>query len=126
MINNNLHLKNLNSIIFVFRIVRYEDLADEPTSQSKDLLEFFGFQMHPSIESFLESHTKKGQEQVSPWSTFRDSKSAPYHWKKDLSFEEIIKIQGVCAEALKLWGYRTYSTKEDLHDIHPVGELNLR
>ena len=88
-------------------------------------MEFFGFQMHPNIESFLESHTTKDEEKREPWSTIRDSKSAPYHWKKELSFEEVVKIQSECEDALKLWGYRTFSTKEELRDIHPVGELVL-
>ena len=81
--------------------------------------------MHPNIESFLESHTKKDQKERHPWSTFRDSKSAPYHWKKDLSFDEVVKIQSVCADALRLWGYHTFSTKQELREIHPVGELTL-
>ena len=109
----------------ICRVARYEDIAKDPRSQSEELLEYFGFQMHPNIEIFLESHTKKDQKKRQEWSTVRDSKSAPYHWKKDLSFEEVVKIQSECSDALRLWGYRTYSTREELRDIHPVGELNL-
>ena len=107
------------------RVARYEEIADDPSSQSKELLEFFGFQMHHNIESYLESHTKKDQKKRQPWSTIRDSKSAPYHWKKDLSFEEVVKIQSDCVDALRLWGYQTVSKKEDLHNIKTVGELTI-
>ena len=108
-----------------FRVARYEDIAYDPGSQSEELLDFFGFQMHPNIEAFLQSHTKDNTKEMHPWSTVRDSKTAPYHWKKDLTFEEVTKIQNECVDALKLWGYRTYSTEEELNDVHPVGELNF-
>ena len=112
------HLGNLS--VSHYRVARYEDIADDPSSQSKELLEFFGFQMHPNIESFIESHTKNDtldtNNKTMPWSTFRDSKSAPYHWKEDLSFEEVAKIQSECVDALRLWGYQTVSSEQDLHD----------
>ena len=57
------------------RVARYEDIAKDPRSQSEELLEYFGFQMHPNIETFLESHTKKDQKKRQEWSTVRDSKS---------------------------------------------------
>ena len=107
----------------LFRVIRYEDFAKDPTSQSQQVLQFLGFQMHPEVSKFLETHTTQNIGGVS--STFRDSKSAPYHWKKDLSFEEVVEIQSECSDALRLWGYRTYSTREELRDVHPVGVLNL-
>ena len=116
---------NLSKYVFYFRVARYEDIANEPTTQSNQLLEFFGFQMHPNIKSFLESHTKKNRAHDQPWSTFRDTKSAPYHWKEDLAFEEISNIQRECNHALKLWGYRTYSKKSEIRDIHSVGKLTI-
>ena len=43
----------------ICRVARYEDIAKDPRSQSEELLEYFGFQMHPNIEIFLESHTRR-------------------------------------------------------------------
>ena len=68
--------------------------------------------MHDKVKAFLDSHTKSNVGGVS--STFRDSKTAPYHWKKDLTFDEIMVIQSDCQEALKLWGYRSYDSEEEL------------
>ena len=75
-----------------FRVIRYEDFAKDPTSQSQQMLRFLGFQMHPDVRNFLETHTTRDMGGVS--STFRDSKSAPYHWMKDLAFDKIAAVQG--------------------------------
>lgn len=59
--------------------------------------------MHSSITQFLDTHTKVNYGGVS--STYRDSKSAPFHWRNDLTFEEVESIQHACKSAMKLWGY---------------------
>ena len=92
------------------------------------MLHFFGFQMHPDVGKFLETHTTQNIGGVS--STFRDSKSAPYHWKKDhwkkdLPFDKIAAVQKKCAEAMRLWGYRAYASEAELDSVHPVDELTV-
>lgn len=47
-------------------------------------------------------------------STFRDSKQAPFHWAKDLSWNEVSFIQDSCKEALHLWGYKEASNASEL------------
>ena len=106
-----------------FRVIRYEDFAKDPTSQSQQMLRFLGFQMHPDVRNFLETHTTRDMGGVS--STFRDSKSAPYHWKKDLPFDKIAAVQKKCAEAMRLWGYRAYASEAELDSVHPVAELTV-
>lgn len=69
------------------RVIRYEDLSLNPYKMTKEILKFYGLPFDPSVESFLDTHTKLDIGGVS--STFRDSKSAPFHWTKDLTFEEV-------------------------------------
>ena len=111
------------NVYFLSRAIRYEDFAKDPTSQSQQVLQFLGFQMHPEVSKFLESHTTQNIGGVS--STFRDSKSAPYHWKKDLSFDKISSVQEKCGEAMRLWGYRAYASEAELDSIHPVDEFTM-
>jgi chondroitin 6-sulfotransferase 3 len=54
---------------------------------AQDLLQFYGFTFDDNVQNFLDSHTKLNIGGVS--STFRDSKSVPFHWTKDLRFEEV-------------------------------------
>lgn len=71
------------------KVVRYEDLSLEPFEGTKDILKFYGLPFDRTVEIFLDSHTKIDYGGVS--STFRDSKSAPFHWIKDLQFSEVSK-----------------------------------
>lgn len=71
---------------------------------TQDILQFYGLPLDPQVEEFLDSHTKSDIGGVS--STFRDSKSAPFHWIKDLTYYEVNAIQNGCAKAMDLWGYR--------------------
>ncbi|XP_059093340.1 carbohydrate sulfotransferase 1-like isoform X2 [Tigriopus californicus] len=106
------------------RVIRYEDFAANPEVHSKEILKFVGFQSHAKIDEFLKSHTNANIGGVS--STFRDSKTAPYHWKKDLSFDVIQTIQGKCQDALNLWGYRTYANESQLLNLHSVMPFVLK
>ncbi|GAB0086388.1 uncharacterized protein DMENIID0001_004410 [Sergentomyia squamirostris] len=87
-----------------FRVVRYEDLSINPYEMTKEILHFYGLPMHPEVIKFLNTHTKVDIAYFH--STYRNSKSAPFHWIKDLTYEEIDTIQNGCSEAMKLWGYK--------------------
>lgn len=80
---------------------------------TQDILQFYGLPFDPEVEEFLDSHTKSDIGGVS--STFRDSKSAPFHWIKDLSFKEVLVIQDSCTKAMELWGYKK-ATNETIID----------
>ncbi|XP_046403349.1 carbohydrate sulfotransferase 5-like [Ischnura elegans] len=110
-----------------FRVLRYEELSLNPTAMTEDLFEFFGLAqeaeeksgappeeknsppLHPFIVQFLETHTKADQGGVS--STHRDSRSAPFRWRKELTLSEIATIQTSCKEAMHLWGYKELAIK---------------
>lgn len=54
---------------------------------TQDLLQFYGLPFDPAVEEFLNTHTKEDIGGVS--STYRDSKTAPFHWIQDLQFPEV-------------------------------------
>ncbi|KAM7353376.1 carbohydrate sulfotransferase 4 [Cochliomyia hominivorax] len=87
-----------------FRTLRYEDLSLDPYDMAQEILQFYGLPFDPLVEEFLDTHTKVNIGGVS--STYRDSKSAPFHWKQDLKPEDIKYIQQHCTKAMELWGYR--------------------
>ncbi|GAB0096019.1 hypothetical protein DMENIID0001_114680 [Sergentomyia squamirostris] len=87
-----------------FHVVRYEDICLKPYEMTKEILQFYGLPMDPEVEKFINSHTKVNIGNAH--STYRDSKSAPFHWINDLSYGEIDTIQNGCSEAMKLWGYK--------------------
>ncbi|XP_052866590.1 carbohydrate sulfotransferase 5 [Anopheles cruzii] len=97
-----------------FRVIRYEDLSLNPYQMTKEILHFYGLPFHPAVRAFLDTHTKQDVGGVS--STYRDSKSAPFHWTKDLTFEEVKIIQDSCVAAMKSWGYRNATSERELND----------
>ena len=76
----------------------------KPYENAAEVIQFFGLNMHTNVKSFLDTHTKSNQGGVS--STFRDTKTAPFKWREKLTREEVETIQGKCAQAMQLWGYR--------------------
>lgn len=106
-----------------FRAIRYEDLSMNPYKTTKEILKFYGLPFDPAVEEFLDTHTKLDIGGVS--STFRDSKSTPFHWTKDLTFEEVKVIQDSCVTAMKSWGYRNASSEQDLLNFNPLMTFDL-
>ena len=66
----------------------------------------------------MDTHTKINYGGVS--STFRDSKTVPFQWKKKLSFAQVKTIQASCGEAMKLWGYKMANSNEELAILEPT------
>lgn len=91
-------------VIVTRRVVRYEDFSEAPYNKTKILFKFLGFEMHADVKHFLDTHTK-GSTVKNQWSTYRDTKSTPYHWRQEYTFEEVDAIQNACGQAMKLWGY---------------------
>jgi hypothetical protein len=103
--------------------VRYEDISAEPHKRVQELLQFLGLDFHPNIQLFLDTHTKVdiGDE----YSAYRNSSSAPFHWRQDLTHSEVRAIQKACATAMQYWGYRRAANSSHQKDFNPVGEFSL-
>lgn len=100
------------------RVVRYEDISASPRDQTREILKFFNFALTPEVTKFLDTHTNANKGGVS--STYRDSKTAPFHWKQDLNFSDVATIQEKCSRALTLWRYRIFKDKEEMSSQHSV------
>ncbi|GJQ72959.1 hypothetical protein Trydic_g1600 [Trypoxylus dichotomus] len=107
-----------------FTAIRYEDLSVDPYNNIPKLFTFFGLTFHENVKKFLDSHTKTNAGGVS--STFRDSKSAPFHWRMDLNFTEVQSIEESCQEAMDRWGYVKAKNETHLKEFNPVTEYVIR
>ncbi|CAG9137435.1 unnamed protein product [Plutella xylostella] len=102
--------------------IRFEDLALNPTGETKRLFHFLDRPLGPTIQEFLRAHTNSSRD-LSTYSTFRVSGEVPFKWKEDLDYEYVSQIQDSCAEALELWGYRRARSLQHLRssDFMPLG-----
>ncbi|KAF2367153.1 Sulfotransferase domain [Trinorchestia longiramus] len=100
------------------RVMRYEDLSFNLDRMTREIFDFFRLSYVREVQRFLQTHTKRTRGGVS--STFRDSKTAPVHWIKDLSYLEIDAIQSKCHRAMELFGYRLAHSAENLQLLDPL------
>jgi len=100
---------------------RYEDFSMNPVENTQKVFNFFGLSVHSTVTAFLDSHTKTNKGGVS--STFRDSKSAPFKWREQLTMQEVTRIQDSCKEAMQLWGYARVEEGSKLKTFSPVIDL---
>jgi len=100
---------------------RYEDFSMNPANNTAEVFKFFGLSVHHTVVQFLDSHTKSNKGGVS--STFRDSKTAPFKWREQLTMSEVVKIQDSCKEAMHLWGYARVEKESELRTFSPVLDL---
>lgn len=100
--------------------MRYEDISLHPEIALKKIYKFLHLQYHPKVQSFLETHTKTNSTGVS--STYKDSKTVPFHWKEDFAknFSLVENIQSRCAKAMELWGYAPATDAKQLLELNPV------
>lgn len=104
-------------------MIRYEDLSEDPYISTKELFEFYGRDFHPKVKSFLDSHTTTVIDGM--YSTYRDTKSTPFRWKTELTFEEIEEIQESCSAAMEHWGYVPATNATHLMEFNPVTDYVL-
>lgn len=103
--------------------MRYEDLSVEPYINTAKLFEFYGLHFHENVREFLDSHTKTDIGGLS--STFRNSKTAPFHWRNELEYEEVEEIQEECNLAMRLWGYAFAHNATHQRYFDPVLDYSL-
>lgn len=94
-----------------------------PYEKVEEIFDFFGLHFHDKVKNFLDLHTKSNVGGVS--STFRDSKSAPFHWRQDLNYSEVQYIEESCKDAMALWGYVKAKSENHLKDMNPLTTYSL-
>lgn len=100
-------------------LVRYEDLALDPTRAARLLLQQLGLVHPPGLARYLAQHTardqarrmlskKTGRVEASrdPYGTARNSTAAAFAWTASLTRAAVLEIQTACSAAMAGLGYR--------------------
>ncbi|XP_046738516.1 carbohydrate sulfotransferase 4-like [Diprion similis] len=104
-----------------FRVLRYEDLSLEPYKRVEELFEFYGLDFHPNVTKYLDTHTKN--DVGNAYTTYRDSKTAPFHWRTELEFKEVEEIQRNCFVPMKYWGYVPAVNASHQREFNPITNM---
>ena len=102
------------------KILRYEDLAMNPSKLLPGLLKFAGLPMDESLSSwlYLASHKPKteAEQNAAPWR--QDSSEGADRWRWKVQPYEITVIEHYCKHVMKLLGYKllnlSYETQRNI------------
>jgi hypothetical protein len=83
------------------RVIRYEDLCDNPVDLSKSLFAFVGLEWNMQTESFVNVSTESsGAERY--YQIFRDPKQSAHKWRNELTADQMDQVSCV-VEQLPAW-----------------------
>lgn len=94
------------------KVLRFEDLAKNTSGMARELLSFFQLPYNEESDKFLARHTN--HTFGTKYSTFRDTKDVLSNWMKHLNMSVINEIQNVCADAMKVFGYKLVTDESQL------------
>ena len=90
-------------------LIKYEDLATDPTNSAKLLLKRTGIPYSATVRRFLQTHTNSTISESSkrnPYTTTRNSKSIAFEWIQTLNKSDIFQVQNICGDLLRELNYK--------------------
>ncbi|XP_071482152.1 carbohydrate sulfotransferase 1-like [Diadema antillarum] len=104
-----------------YKLVRYEDFADRPVNVTRDIYEFLKVPPPSEVLEWVWSNTVDDEQddELSRKPLFKMHKNASAtasKWRLNLQPSEADYVQSVCAEAMRLFGYRQLAPSEIIFD----------
>lgn len=78
------------------RVVRYEDLCEDPICQFKNIFEWCGLDWQPECKDFLESSLKEETDAGGYHNVVRNPLIAANKWRDRMSAEDMETVFGIC------------------------------
>uniref|UniRef100_A0A0K8R4A2 Putative secreted protein n=1 Tax=Ixodes ricinus TaxID=34613 RepID=A0A0K8R4A2_IXORI len=86
--------------------VRYEDIALNPVSGMKSLLNRLGLSFTRHVSRFLKTHAFASETKTNnSFSIRRNSNETAFRWTHWLDYREVVKIQETCPDVFRSLGY---------------------
>ncbi|XP_058502258.1 carbohydrate sulfotransferase 6-like [Solea solea] len=99
-----------------YRMVRYEDMAQDPLKEITSLYNFLGLEMTTELKEWIYKMTNgngKGSKLDAFKITSRNAVDVSRAWRTMLPHSKVKRVQEVCKEAMLLLGYRTVDSEEE-------------
>uniref|UniRef100_A0AAV2IR61 Sulfotransferase n=1 Tax=Knipowitschia caucasica TaxID=637954 RepID=A0AAV2IR61_KNICA len=101
-----------------YMLLRYEDIAMNPLQKTKEIYEFVGLKMTPSVAKWIDENTKSSTESKNKLGTKRDSATVTESWRRKLPLDLVLEAQKQCLHYMRLVGYRPIQSREDLLNMN--------
>ncbi|PIK60639.1 putative carbohydrate sulfotransferase 1-like [Apostichopus japonicus] len=100
-----------------YRLVRYEDLAEDPIRLSQHIYDFIGLELPPVVLKWIHNNTESDNSRSKhQFSTRKNSSRASTSWRGRLSLEEVLAVQDICGDVMASLGYKKLYTQEELEN----------
>uniref|UniRef100_A0A3Q2CEP8 Sulfotransferase n=2 Tax=Cyprinodon variegatus TaxID=28743 RepID=A0A3Q2CEP8_CYPVA len=97
-----------------YKLVRFEDVAQNPLTEINDIYNFVGLKMTPEVKEWIYKMTQgkgKGGWNEAFKITSRNAAEVSEAWRTELQHIKVKKIQEVCKAAMLLLGYKTVNSE---------------
>ncbi|XP_072321669.1 carbohydrate sulfotransferase 1-like [Eucyclogobius newberryi] len=103
-----------------YMLVRYEDLSRSPLQKTKEIYDFVGLAMTPSVEEWIRVNTRATNDAQAKdkFGTMRDSAANAESWRLKLPLDMVEYSQGACQRALRQLGYREVQSADELRNMN--------
>ncbi|CAG2115961.1 unnamed protein product [Medioppia subpectinata] len=81
-------------------------MALKPVETAKRLYERLGLEYTPTVQTWVEEHTRADDILSNPHSTIRNSASAPLSWLPRMSVNDVLEVQEYCYDVMHNLGYK--------------------
>ena len=95
-------LKNLDSVL----LIRYEDMARAEIDWAEKIYRFIGQPMDASLVNWLNQHRYAQKK----------SEKSTVKWRKQLSFEQVLRIQAICGDVMAKLNYNLVQSETEILD----------
>ncbi|XP_007890557.1 carbohydrate sulfotransferase 2 [Callorhinchus milii] len=111
-----------------YRVVRYEDLVEDPIRYLKEMYHFVNLTVSEDIERFVLNMTMGSTySSKKPFSvTSRNATQAANAWRTQLTFPQIKQVEEYCQQAMDWLGYEKVQNPEEVKDFSKTFVTKLR
>ncbi|XP_072044460.1 carbohydrate sulfotransferase 1-like [Amphiura filiformis] len=109
-----------------YKIIRYEDIAEQPLKVASEIYKFVGLKLPMRVKTWLHAHCHT--ERTSDGHAFshsRNSKETAHAWRKNIGYYKMIHIQTRCRKAMDMLGYAPILSYFDLGNFKIKTTKNL-
>ncbi|XP_030051215.1 carbohydrate sulfotransferase 6-like [Microcaecilia unicolor] len=101
-----------------YRLVRFEDLVQNPLDYVKEWYQALGLTMTSKLQSWVYDITSSHSETIPEAGLLmpirRVSKRTAKYWREKLSFQKVQEVQHLCRENMEVFGYHPVRSEEEL------------
>ena len=103
-----------------YRLVRYEDFAAAPGRITDGIYSFLGSSTPEDVKRWLKLNTNASdaKNDGSNMGITKGSLATAIKWRLYFSKEELFQVQAVCADFMKVLGYRLFAKENSLLDLN--------